>query len=310
MLFEVIFFILSCLFLVLSGSWTIKYITRLAASLRISHFSIGFIIMALATSFPELFVGISSALAKNPSISLGNVIGANILDLTLVIAIPALLGAGIKIKSKTLKRDSIMMLLTALAPLILTAFDKTLSRSDGVILILIFIVYGWHLFTEKIDFKTNIEKKNTDKIINILFFLGSIMILFLSSKFVVKFGSEIANGIGLPAIFVGLLFISLGTTLPELTFNIHSVLKKKPDLAVGNSMGSVICNSLLVLGVTSIIHPIQNGFTIFFTSAIFMILISMLFIFFIKREKGLSITQAIILIILYVLFLMFEFFFK
>ena len=180
MLFEVIFFILSCLFLVLSGSWTIKYITRLAASLRISHFSIGFIIMALATSFPELFVGISSALAKNPSISLGNVIGANILDLTLVIAIPALLGAGIKIKSKTLKRDSIMMLLTALAPLILTAFDKTLSRSDGVILILIFIVYGWHLFTEKIDFKTNIEKKNTDKIINILFFLGSIMILFLS----------------------------------------------------------------------------------------------------------------------------------
>lgn len=303
-------FIIASIALVISGNWAVKFISRLSSIFKISHFSIGFIIVAFTTSVPELFVGISSAIAKTPSIALGNVIGANILDLTLVIAIASLLGGGMKIQSKTLKRDSILMFLVALAPIVLMVFDENLSRADGIILILIFIYYSWHIMDKRKEYEKTPNYKKYDLIMTILLFFGSMIILFISSRFVVNLGVEIAKLIAIPPIMIGLFLIALGTTLPELVLNIQSVLKKNPDLAAGNSMGSVVCNSSLVLGVTALINPIKNSFQIFFTSTIFLIVICLLFIFFIRRKRGLSVPQSVFLILFYIIFILFEFFFK
>ena len=97
-----------------------KLLVKISAHLRLSKFVVGFILMALSTSIPELFVGISSALAKNPSLSLGNVIGSNIVTLSLVTGIVALLGRGIKVESKTIKKDCTMMFSSRNGPTLLT----------------------------------------------------------------------------------------------------------------------------------------------------------------------------------------------
>ena len=114
----------------------------------------------------------------------------------------------------------------------------------------------------------------------------------------------------MPTIVIGLFLVAIGTSLPELVFETRAVLAKKGDLAVGDTMGSVVCNSTLVLGVTAIFFPITNSFLIFLTSAIFMAIVTFLFMIFIRSKKGLAVIASITLIMMYILFILFEFHFK
>jgi len=123
-----------CALLILSGYLLVKTLSKIAVFLKLSEFIIAFIIMAFATSIPELFVGISSAISKNPALSLGNVIGSNIVDLTFIIGIAVVLARGITI-NKEVRKDSLYMFLIALIPIILMLIGNGLSRIDGVILV-------------------------------------------------------------------------------------------------------------------------------------------------------------------------------
>ena len=303
-----ILFLASCFFLVASGGWLIKLLTKIASYFRLSEFVVAFIIMAFSTSLPELFVGIDSAISGRPSLALGTVIGSNIVDLTLVIGIAALLGRGIKIKSKYIKEDSIFMFLLALAPIILM-LDKTLSWIDGLVLVAIFIIYSRYLIKERRAFKKEFDKKNKNYIvITTIFFVLSLGVLFLSAHFVVKYAIQLAGELVLPPLLIGLFLVAIGTSLPELVFESRAVLAKKSELAVGDMMGSVVCNSTLVLGVTAILSPITTvSFSLFLTSAVFMLIVAFLFMLLIRRKKGLSVTMAILLILLYIFFILFEF---
>jgi len=295
-----------------SGGFLIKLLIKIASFLRLSEFVVAFIIMAFSTSIPELFVGISSALNKNPGLSLGNVIGSNIIDLTMVIGIAALLGRGIKIKNPFIKKDSLFMVLIALIPVILMVFDQNLSRIDGIILTSVFIIYMWHLVKERRELKSKFKDSSIKHfIVNLALFVLCLIILFFSAHFVVKYATQLAMDLLLPPILIGLFLVAIGTSLPELVFETRSVLAKKGDLAVGDAMGSVVCNSTLVLGVTAIIYPITTvSFSAFLTSSIFMVVITFLFMILIRNKKGLSVTESVTLIILYILFILFEFYFK
>jgi len=311
LLISLILFLISCLVLVVSGGFLVKLIVKIASYLRLSEFVVAFIIMAFSTSIPELFVGISSAISGNPALSLGNVIGSNIADLTLVIGIVALLGNGIKPKNPLIKKDSLFMFLIALVPITLMIFDQTLSRIDGIILTSIFIIYMWHLIKERKEVKGKfIENKREPIAFTIFFFISYLGILFLSAHFVVKYATQLAIELLLPVMAIGLFLVAIGTSLPELVFGTRAVLAKKGDLAVGDAMGSVVCNSTLVLGVTAMISPITNSFFIFLTSAIFMAIVTFLFMIFIRSKKGLSITESVMLIMMYLLFILVEFYFK
>ena len=304
-------FLISCLVLVVSGGYLVKLILKIASYLKLSEFVVAFIIMAFSTSIPELFVGISSAINKNPSLSLGTVIGSNIADLTLVIGIAALLGKGIKVKNPFIKKDSLFMLLIALIPIPLMMLGSSLSRLDGIILTSVFLIYILHLIKERRELKNQFKEKNKKHfMINLILFLISLSILFLSAHFVVKYAVQLSIELLLPAMIIGLFLVAVGTSLPELIFETRAVLAKKGDLAVGDAMGSVVCNSTLVLGVTAIIYPITGNLLLFLTSIIFMAIIVFLFMLFIRSEKGLSITESITLIMLYILFILFEFYLK
>jgi len=304
--------LISCLVLVVSGGSLVKLLIKIASHLRLSDFVVSFIIMAFSTSIPELFVGINSALSGNPSLALGTVIGSNIADLTLVIGVAALFGSGIIINNQIIIKDSILMFLAALTPIVLIVFDHNLSRIDGIILISIFVLYMGYLIKERREVTEKpfeVDKKNHIAI-NILLFILCLGVLFISAHFVVIYATQLAFELALPIILVGLFLVAIGTSLPELVFEIHAVLAKRKDLAIGDAMGSVVCNSTLVLGITAVISPITGGFSLFVISAIFMILTIILFVFFVRNKNGISLAAAITLIILYVLFILCEYYFK
>ncbi len=303
-------FLAACLVLLTSGTLLVKTLAKIASFLRLSEFVVGFVIMAFATSIPELFVGITSAIAKNPALSLGNVIGSNIIDLTLVIGIVILLGKGINIKSKKTKIDALYMVFIAALPMVLMVIGNSLSRIDGIILLAAFVVYARRILKQKKLFKKEVENgiKRKEIILTTMLFILSLALLFLSSKFVVDYATLLSVDLALPSIIVGLFIVAIGTSLPELTFESKAVMKGHSEMALGDLIGSVIANSTLVLGITSIIYPITANILLFSVSAIFMVVIAFLFATFVESGNKLYIKEGISLILLYIFFVMIEFY--
>ena len=307
---NLIIFLIACLVLVISGSLLVKTLTKIAAFLKLSEFVVGFIIMAFATSIPELFVGVTSALAGKSALALGNVIGANIINLTLVIGIAILLGRGIKIESKKTKTDSLYMVLIAALPMVLMIIGSSLSRIDGIILLAAFALYAGRILKQRRLFKKEVKDriKRKEIILTTILFVFSLALLFLSARFVVEYATLLSVDLALPPILVGLFIISIGTTLPELTFGSKAVLAGHSEMALGDLIGSVVVNSTLVLGITAIIFPITANILLFSVSAIFMVVIAFLFATFVESGDKLYVKEGISLILLYVFFVMIEFY--
>lgn len=286
----------------------VKSLTRIAAFLHLNEFVAAFIIIAFSTSLPELFVGITSALDGNPALSLGNVIGSNIVDLTLVLGIAVVLAKGIPVKKKSIQKDTIWMLGIAALPLLLMIIGHSLSRTDGALLVAVFLLYSWKLITQRKQFHAKMKDglSRWSSIGYTLLFVASLVLLFFSADSVVASGAQVAEDLQLPRILIGLFLIALATSLPELAFEVTSVRTKHPDFALGDSIGSVVANSTAVLGVTALIHPITTNFLFFLTSALFMLLVCFLFIIFVHTENKIDWREGVAMIALYLFFVVME----
>jgi len=309
---NLLFFVIACVVMVVSGTWLVKSLAKIALFLRITEFAAAFIIMAAATSLPELFVGISSALVKNPALALGNIIGANILDLTLILGIITLVGREIKIGSKKIKKDAFHMIFISMLPVVLFAIGKSLSRLDGIILIGVFALYSCRMLKRgrRFEKKLKDQVKRLDAILNVFLFIVCLVVLFLSAKFVIRYASALAIDLVLPPIMIGLFLVSVGTTLPELTFGTRAALMGHKEMALGDQIGTVIFNSTFILGVTALICPITAQFSLFLISAIFMLLAAFLLATFMESGSKLGIKEGIALILLYAFFVIVEFYMK
>lgn len=306
-LFYFVLFIIGCLILIKSSEIIIKSLTQIASFLHLSEFTLSFVLVAFATSLPELFVGFSSILNQTPNISLGNIIGANIVNLTLVIGLGTILAKGIEIKSQIIFKDSLYTSVIAAAPLILL-LDFELSRTDGLFLLLLFILYLINfLYQQKRDAKIFKDVSRKEFTRNFLFFVGGVILLLLSARIVVELVEILAWELKLPLILFGLIFLGMGTALPELIFNTQAVLKGFKELGIGNVLGSITVNSALILGLVALISPIKIiNYSSFAIGAIFLLLLLILFIIFIKTKKFLSWKEGAILVILYSLFVFLE----
>jgi len=304
------FFVVSCAVLLGSAYYLIKSLRYIARFLHISEYLAGFIILAIGTSLPELFVGISSALGGLSSLSLGNVIGANILDLTLIIGIPVLISRGIKIKSKTIRKDTFHMFLLILLPLLLTLLGKGLSRLDGAILLFAFGFYIWKILRKQHVFEKLVSNGNLHRgkvAFNFALFFISLLVLFFSSKFVIDYASLVAIDFLVSPLIIGIFVLSFGTTLPELVTGATAAIEGKKSMSVSTIMGTVVTNSTLVLGVVALINPfLITDFVYFITSAFFLALVAFLFLVFMSSGDKLDWREGLALVLFYVLFLMFE----
>lgn len=327
-------FFVACIVLARSGTLVVKSLTRIAAHYRMSEFLVSFLLVGFATSCPELFVGISAALAGDSSLSLGNLVGANIINLTLAVGLAAVLGRGIDVKTKIGREDAIYTFIILLIPVLLL-LDRELSRFDGLILILIFLFDLGHLFysyqkrlplfiIRTLNFVRGVSyqeihrkemrrekmKRHKGKIVKQFFvFILSLIFLILSAKILVMIGLKLTAAWQLETVIFGLLIVSLGTTLAELTFDIEAVINKKKEMVIGNLFGSLVVNFILILGVVALIKPIVLDFLAwrsFLLAAGMMFLVLGLFIAFIRSKSKLSFREGLILILGYIGFVLVE----
>jgi len=299
------FFIFFGLLLIISGIFLVKSLSKIARLLGISEFSAAFFIMAFASSVPELFVGISSAFAGNPGLSLGNILGANILDLTLVSGIIIFSAKKIKIKSKRIGSDAYLMILGVILVIVLFLIGQELSRIDGAILLGFFLINFYNIFKQRKNSQDRSMSGN-DKFYWVLIFVLSLFVLFVASYFVVEYASDLAIELGFSEIILGLFLISIATTLPELVFGLSATGLEHKMMAIGDQFGSVFINSTLILGVVALIHPIKVEFTPFLISAIFMFISAYVFVNFIKRGGDLGRKEGVALVLIYVVFVIIQ----
>lgn len=304
----IILFVVGCLVLVRSGAVVVKSLTHLSHLFGLREFIVSFVLMAFATSLPELFVGLTAALQKTPLLALGNILGASIVDITLAIGVAAVLGRGIKFRNKLAEKNSVQAGLISLMPLVLL-LDKKLSRLDGVILLLIAIFYAIFLsYHQKNSSKIYKHSYRPNLIKSVIYFTVGIIFLLLSAKAIVFSASEIAIAWHLPLILIGLLIVSLGTTLPELVFGTRSVLTGHEDMVIGNIFGSLVIKSTIVMGLVAIICPfsISHQPMFLFAGSLFLVSILALLIF-IRTKEALSWQEGLILISFYIIFIIGEF---
>lgn len=303
-------FVISFLLLTRASALLVSSLTMLARIFQMSEYAIAFILMSMATSVSELFVGISSAVNGIPELSLGNVFGANILDITLAIGIPALLAGTLTIESKIERSNFWSIFFLSLFPFLL-GFDGVISRGDGIVLILLFIFYLILIARDKEYFSkiyNNVPRtgeagaKTTFK--NTLLLLLGIFMLVIASAVLVWSAKQISIAFAIETLTIGIVFIALGTTLPELIFGVRAAYAGHPSMTVGNALGSIAFNSSFIVGFVSILQPIHipnvNEFVLVLAALAIGFL---LFNSFMYRENDITKKEAIILIALYIIFI-------
>ena len=307
--FYIFIFLGSCALLYFSGGWVIGGLMRMARFLGWREFVVAFLVMAFAASLPNLFVGISSALHKIPQLSFGDVVGGNVVDLTLAIALAALVAKGLPAKSRMIQSSSIFTIVIAILPLLLI-LDGVLGRGDGIILILVFIFYLFWLFSKKERFTKIYEENKTPFVKEFKIFLRDIgkvilgiVILLVAAEGIVKSAQFFASNFNLEISLIGILIVGLGNAIPETYFAIASAKKGQTWMILGNLMGSIIVPATLVLGIVALIYPIEiTNFSPFAIARFFLIISAIFFLWVVRSGQKITKKEALFLLGIYILF--------
>ena len=274
--------------------------------------------VALATSLPELFIGIASALEGNQSLSLGVAMGSNIANVSLVIGGAALVSGSVKATGFILRKDLVYTFLISCLPLLLL-MDGVLSRIDGVVLLAVYLLFNISILTgsgrkqlEEVEREYYDKKGLRHRVLNFLgrkdteqglgkMVVGSIL-LVVCADLIVRLSGYIATVVNIPVLLVGLFLVSVGATLPELAFEIKTVKNKEYLLTFGNLIGSVVVNSSLILGAVSILSPIvvlKSAMQSYFISVIAFLVLFTLFWLMSYSKKRLDRWEGVVLLVVY-----------
>ncbi len=320
----ILIFIISCLILAWSGSQLVNSLAKMARYLELREFVVAFFVMAVAGSFPNLFVGINSALHKIPQLSFGDVIGGNIVDLTLAVAAAVLIGGiSLPAQSKLIQSSAIFTAGIAILPLILI-LDGELGRIDGLILLLAFLIYISWVFSKSDRFKKKYDSrkdgkekeiKEEEKVMgkfrgllkDLLTVFLALVLLLLGSEGIVISARDFAEELKISLPLVGALIVGLGNALPESYFAVVSARKKETWMILGDLMGSVIISATLVLGVVALIDPIKiYNFSTIIIASIFLAITAIFFLMVVKTDQKISKKESLALLAIYILFLLLE----
>lgn len=320
MVIEIITFIAACLILSWLSRSLLKTLIQIARYLGWREFIVGFFVMATATTLPNIFVDINAALRGMPQLAFGDVLGGNLIDLTLVLGLAVLFSKKpVPAESKMVQGSALFTGLIALMPLFLI-FDGKVTRLDGVILLLAFCVYSWWIFSKEDRFRKvySKNKKTISKTLELTIFIKNIIkliiiliLLLVASQVIINTANFFANALGTSLALVGILIIGLGNCFPEIYFSIISARKNQGWMILGDLMGSVIMCATLVLGIIALIRPFDIvDFSPFFIVRLFTIIAAIFSILVIRTGKKITKREGILLIFIYVFFLITEIFFK
>ena len=260
-----------------------------AKKVGVSELTIGLTIVALGTSAPEIFVGISSVLNNSESIAMGAVVGSNISNIALIFGVSCI---GMSFLPKKTPIIQLMPFLVSAGVLGYVLIDLNVSMLDGTLLLIAFFYFLYIINANK-NTQTNIdEDQNKNSLVTLIFLTVGLIALILGSRYAVIYAEKIALFLNISELIIGLTIIAIGTSLPELAATISAVLKKKTDMVVGNVIGSNVLNITLVVPIIGFFSNVQLDEVLLGRDYLIMIIATLLFmlVVLIYSTKIISIT--------------------
>ena len=257
LLIQVVLLVVGFVMLIKGANWFVDGASGIAAKFGIPQLVIGLTIVAMGTSAPEAAVSIAAALKGNAGITVGNVVGSNILNVFIILGVTAVITT-LAVAKSTVKCEIPYMLGITVLFLFLGKTGREITFVEGVILWVAFIAYLVYLFVmAKNNKEEEPEEKKESKVWKLLLFtvVGLVFIVW-GSDVSVDAASAIAKTFGMSDRLIGLTIVALGTSLPELFTSVTAATKGKADIAIGNIVGSNIFNILFVVGTTALITPV------------------------------------------------------
>jgi len=289
--------VLGLVVLVAGAELLVRGASRLALAIGVPPLIIGLTVVAYGTSAPELSVTTVAALAGQPDIALGNVVGSNIFNVLFILGLSALI-LPLRISKQLTRRDVPLMIITAFA-LLFMSFDGEIGRLDGILLLTCLVIYTIYLVRGgrrevlAAEEEAGVKPPHNSLLLAGLLVVLGLGLLVLGAKWLVDGATTIARVLGVSELVIGLTVVACGTSLPELATSLTAALRGERDLAVGNVVGSNIFNILMILGAAGLLKgvavaPAALHFDIPFMIAVVVACLPVFFTFGeINRVEGL-----------------------
>jgi cation:H+ antiporter len=308
---NILFLVLGIAFLYFGGEGLVKGSSRLARKLGINPVVIGLTIVAFGTSAPEFVVSLIAALRGSSDLVIGNIVGSNISNVGLILAISALISP-LFIQMRLLKTEVPIMIILSII-LYLLAFNLTIGLLEGLFMFLCLSTFVIYSSVNALKESTNVASEyqeflgpDNPSLKNSLFIVLGLAALIIGARLVVNSSIFIATEIGISELVIGVTVVAIGTSLPELSTSIVAAYRKEHDIVVGNIIGSNIFN-IGILGFVSVIHPINVNSSVLKYELPVMILFALSTIPIMKTGFKVSRLEGIFLLIFYLLFVIFLF---
>ena len=304
MFIGIIFLVIGSAMLFYGAEFIVKGGSQLARYFGLSPIVIGLTVVAFGTSLPELVVSIVAAIGGSSPIAIGNVVGSNIANVGLVLGISSLIFP-IKINLSQIKNDLIIYIFVCL---MFSAFcmNGSISRQEGLILFLSVLIYTWYSFyyssSKNNDEDVNDKNPSNLRMLFILIISGITLLSFGANLFV-KGAIDIARYFGISEIVIGMTIVALGTSLPELATSVIASFRKEHAISIGNIVGSNLFNLLSVIGIVSLLSPIESPKEILFYEIPYMIIYGLILFPIGMLKQPIHRLTAAFLLIGYLLFI-------
>ena len=263
----------------------------LAKKLGINELTIGLTVVALGTSAPEIFVGISSVLNQSENIAMGAVVGSNVSNIALIFGVSCI---GIALKPKDTPIIQLAPFLLSAVVLGITLHDLKVSTIDSILLLIVFLYFLYVIINNKSEAHINVplEKEDQNKSITLLFLAIGLIALIFGSRYAVIYAEKIAILLDISELIIGLTIVAIGTSLPELAATISAIMKKKTDMVVGNVIGSNVLNITLVVPIIGFFSNVQLEQVLFSRDYFIMSIATIIFtLVVIIYSKNINLTK-------------------
>jgi len=308
-MYEILIFLLGFILLIKGADFLIEGASSIARKLDVPDLVVGLTIISFGTSVAELFVNLVASVQNNNDIVIGNILGSNIFNSSIILGISAIIFP-LKVKDTTVWKEIPLSMLAAVAFIIVandqiidSAQVSVISRIDGFVFLLFFMIFMHYtislarehrrLFEEEVPYKGPIIKA----VIFIILGLGA---LIVGGQWVVRGAVAIAAKMNVSNSLISLTIVAAGTSMPELATSTVAAFKKKPDIAVANIVGSNIFNIFFILGISALINPVEYNRAQNFDAIICMLVSVLMFLFmFTLGKKSFDRKEGILLILIY-----------
>jgi cation:H+ antiporter len=301
---DYLFILIGVVLLYFGGELLVKNAVTLARSWGVSTMVVGLTVVAFGTSSPELAASLTAALQGSPEIAVGNVIGSNIFNILGILGLTSVIAA-IKVQSQFIVREvPILLAVTVLCVVLL--LDGSLGRLEGLLFVVLLGAYIGFLYTasRRDDaLEAQSEEAYSDGKATWRTYLGAVVglvLLGVGARVLVLGAVGVARGFGVSELVIGLTVVAFGTSLPEVAASVIAALKKEPDIALGNVIGSNVFNMLCILGITALVSPIGVSWAEIQRDVWVMLGVTVLLLPFLLTGRRLSRLEGGIFLALYV----------